>query len=172
MAYGRRRTRRSTRPMAVVQSYKKVLNFAPTSRAASTQVNYELVKGTDSVAAGQTGPTDAAVPTGSIIKSIEIQYTDQNLVNIASFLHVCIQRRLSGQAASVGCNVVGGSPQRNQVHWQSLRTIGQNQNVVIVKRFKIPAKYQRVREGAIWEFSNLASTIHTNACQVIYKFYR
>lgn len=158
-------------PRSVVQSFKKVINEAPTSRPAATTIGRTASVGTDSVAAGQTSATDTAVPTGSVIKYIEFHYSFVNLVNVASFMHLCIQLLHSGQTA-VAPNVVGGSPQRNQVFWQAQRCLGQTQNGNMVIRFKIPPKYQRVREGDSWQLTRTCDTVFSDSCQLIYKFYR
>lgn len=155
----------------IVQSYKKVINHAPASRAASTILNFALSEGVDSVAAGQTGPTDVNVPTGAVIKYIEIQYVDVNLVAIASIRHVSIQKLHQGQS-TINPALVGGNAQRNQVHMQQMFSVGQNQNSNHVYRFKIPKKFQRVREGDKWQFVVFGDSIHTSAVQAIYKFYR
>ncbi len=170
MPYRRRRMARSRAPV-VIQSYKKVLNFAAASRAAGVQIVHTLAIGTDSVAAGQTGPTDAVVPTGCVLKFIEIQYSVQNLVLISSFTHIGIEMLESGQTA-VDPRVVGGNPQRNQVFYQVVKSIGQNQNRDITLRFKIPKRFQRMREGRSWVFVYNPSTVVTDVTQVIYKFYR
>lgn len=166
----RRYTRRSS-PRSVVQSYKKVINYAPTSQPAATTLNYIAVTGQDSVAAGQTGVTDTNVPTGSVVKYIEIQYSVTNLVAIASHQFVSIQLQLSGQSV-VDPQAVGGTAQRNQVHFQLQFNIGKDQNSNHIFRFKVPKKYQRVREGMIWNFAAKGDTVHTGAVQMIYKFYR
>lgn len=155
----------------VIQSFKKVLFVAPASRAAATSLNQVLTEGEDSIAAGQTGATDAGVPTGSMIKYIEIQYAVTNLVAIASHMTLSIQRTHSGQAPIVS-NAIGGSPQRNQVHLMKMYNIGQNQNSNHTIRFKVPAKYQRVREGDKWQINRVCDTVFTDAILVIYKFYR
>ncbi len=155
----------------VIQSYKKVLNFAPTSRAAGSEISQVLATGTDSVAAGQTGVIDSAVPTGSIIKAFIIQYSMANLVNIALFHHITVQHLRSGQTP-LASNVVGGSPQRNQVHKQFLKQTGGTQTMNLQFIFKIPKKFQRVRDGDRWMFSYQGSQVYTDALQVIYKFYR
>ncbi len=154
-----------------IQSFKKVLNFAPTSRAAAATIVEQLVKGVDGVAARQTSPTDSDVPTGSIIKFIEIQFSWTNLVSISHFLHMSIQHLRANQA-SVSPLLVGGDPQRNQVFWQMMRATGKDQNANIVVRFKIPTSFQRVRAGDKWDFVFNGSAVYTNAMQVIYKFYR
>lgn len=172
MAYGRRRKRSTMRSARnVIQSYKKVLNFAPASHAASTQIANVLTNGVDSVAAGQTGPTDANIPTGAIVTEIEIQYSVTNLVSVSAFLHLTIQRVHFGQGAIAG-NAVGGNAQRNQVHYQCMKSLGQNQNNNYVFKFKVPKKFQRVRESDTWIFSTLCDQIWTDSIQVIYKFYR
>ncbi len=166
-----RRRRARTRTRVITQSFKKVINYAPTSRIGATKIDFEMATGQDSVAAGQTGPVDVNVPTGSIIESIEIQYTIQNVLASAAFCHVAIQRVLPSQS-SISPNVIGGSNQRNQVHWQRVFAVGTQQNVNIIKRFKIPRPYQRVREGARWVFVVLPSANVTDVVQVIYKFKR
>ncbi len=170
----RRYSRRRSSPRVVrnpVQSYKKVLNFAPASRAAAASVTVTMATGTDSVAAGQTGPTDSAVPTGSMITSIDIQASFANLVGIASFLFLTVQHLRSGQG-NIDPQAIGGDPQRNQVHLQLQRSLGMNQNRDFHIRFKIPKKYQRVREGDLWRLVTKGDTIRTDAYQIIYKFYR
>lgn len=166
------RRRRQSRSLGqVIQSYKKVLNIAPTSRAAVTVLNNAITTGVDSTAAGQTSATDGNIPTGSVVKFIEIQYNCQNLVGIAAFLNIGIQQLHSGQTV-VDPRVVGGDPQRNQMHFQKQYCIGQNQNVNITLKFKIPKKYQRVREGDTWNFTRVSNQVFTDTMQVIYKFYR
>lgn len=165
----RRYTRRSTGQ--VIQSFKKVINDAPASRASATVIPFIVVQGVDSVAAGQTTATDVQVPTGSVIKAIEFQYTVANLVSIASNHWISIQHLRSGQTR-IAPNAVGGNPQRNQVHFQKLFNVGKDQNSNHTIKFLIPKKYQRVREGDSWEFVAYGDTIHTSGIQVIYKFYR
>ncbi len=158
-------------PRTVVQSYKKVLNFAPASRGTAKQ-DFQLVLGVDSLAAGQTGPTDTAVPTGSIITSILIQQAYVNLAATAGIINTSTQRLISGQAATVAPNVVGGDDQRNQVMHQDLLACGLSQNLMRTYLFKVPKKYQRVREGDQWFFTYISNVTHTSAIEVIYKFYR
>ncbi len=165
-----RRRRRMSSPRSVIQSFKKVINHAPASLTTATQT-WKASTGTDSVAAGQTSATDFAVPTGSIIKYIEFQWCQQNLVNVAAFTHLQVIRLHSGQV-TVAPNAVGGSPIRNQVHHQECFCLGQNQNVNRVIRFKVPKKFQRVREGDIWQLNTITDQVSTGVCQILYKFYR
>lgn len=171
MRYRRSFRRSARRTGPIVQSFKKVLNHAPSSIAAGTNTSYAMVAGVDSVAAGQTTAIDDFVPTGAIVKYIEFQYSGANLVNVANFLHFTVQHLRSGQAF-IASDAVGGNPIRNQVHLQVLRTAGQLQNTNVVIRFKVPKKYQRVREGDSWVVVVKNSAIITAAAQVIYKFYR
>ncbi len=157
-------------PRAVIQSYKKVLNFAPSSKGAGNTFDLMAV-GVDSIAAGQTGPTDANVPTGCVLKYIEIQTCLANLAAGAVFFHFIIQRTHAGQGA-LGGNGVGGTAQRNQVFFQKMVVIGFNQNGNFTFRFKIPRKFQRVREGDTWSFGTTSGGTHTSGTQIIYKFYR
>ncbi len=172
MPYRRRRSmgRRSS-PRSVVQSFKKVLNYAGSSHSAGDRVNFTISIGTDSLAAGQTSVTDTAVPTGSVITSITVQYAITNLVNVTNFLHTSMQRVLPGQI-TIAPNIIGGSNQRNQVHLQQMKSVGQSQNMYLSFTFKVPKGMQRVKEGAQWVFCVLNTAVSTDACQIIYKFYR
>lgn len=167
----RRRMQRRQSLGSVIQSYKKVLNFAPASRPAYTLIDFKLTGGVDGAAAAQTSPTDSNVPTGSVVKYIEIQYSVLNLAAVACFQNATIQRLDSGQLP-IDPRSVGGNPQRNQVLHQDLKCISTLTNVNRILRFKIPKKYQRVREGSSWYFSVITDAVTTDACQVIYKFYR
>ncbi len=130
-----------------------------------------MATGVDSVAAGQTGVIDPNCPTGCVIKFFEIQTAIQNLTGGATFIHFIIQRTHSGQSA-LAANIVGGNPQRNQVFFQKLVGLGTDQNGNWTFRFKVPKKYQRLREGDNWSFGSTVDTSHSSATQVIYKFYR
>ncbi len=155
----------------VIQSFKKVLNFGPVSLAVGLG-SFTAVKGVDSVAAGQTGVSDPDVPTGSIVKYIEFQHAiGQHLSDSPAFINIAIERLEDGQAI-VNPAVVGGNPRRNQVFFQALFQLGKFQNFNRVYRFKIPKKFQRVREGTTWSFNVNSDLIGTQALQIIYKFYR
>ncbi len=169
--YHRRRSSRRSSPRAVVVSYKKVLNFAPTSVGTAKQ-DFLLVDGKDSVTSGQTGPTDANVPTGSIVTAIVIQLAITNLAAVSMFTHTTCQMLLGGQASTIAPNVVGGDSQRNQVFHQTMFSTGQFQNQTRSYVFKIPKKYQRVREEQKFLFSIISDGTNAHAVQVIYKFYR
>lgn len=155
----------------VIQSFKKVLNFALTSRGAGAIIAFPVSIGQDSVAAGQTGVTDPNVPTGSIIKYFEITYTDVNLVAVSHTINWTIQQLHSGQSR-IDPRVVGGNPQRNQVFAQGLFSVGRDQNSTHIMKFKVPPKFQRVREGDTWDFAIVGLAVHADSCQIIYKFYR
>ncbi len=157
-------------PKAVIQSYKKVINHAPASFTAGTNV-YAMTLGVDSVAAGQTGPTDTNVPTGSVIKYLEIQLALANLGVNASFIHIAIEQIHSGQSV-IAPNVVGGDPKRNQVFYQQLFQLGADESFYRTFKFKVPKSFQRVREGDNWQFVWNSDATVSGSCQIIYKFYR
>ncbi len=157
-------------PRQVVQSYKKVLNIIPTSRVAQ-QNNEVLVIGVDSVAAGQTSNIDPNVPTGAIIKYIEVQLAVINLSPSAAFINTAFQYKLDGQSVADPI-AIGGDARRNQVLHQSMFGIGADQNNTRTYRLKIPKKFQRLREGMQWVFVFRNSETISVALQVIYKFYR
>ncbi len=149
------------------RTYKKVINFAAAS-VGTAQQDILLATGADSIAIGQTGPTDANCPTGSKIKWFVIQYTVGNLAAAFCHVNITIQTLNSGQVA-ISPILVGGNPQRNQVMMQDSRAIGQGQNMTWNIRYRVPPKYQRIREGSAWMFSTKASATVSQAVQIIYK---
>ncbi len=168
--FRRRRFRRNPMSRAVVRTYKKVLDFAPASHGAGTKVNFDFVVGTDSIASGQTSVTDATVPTGCILDYVEIQYSVANLAAVAAFIFVSLQNRVSGQSATVSPRTVGGDDQRNQVHHQMLRSIGEGQNMTFVYKWRVPKHLKRIRENSIYSWVIESPVAITDACQVIYKY--
>ncbi len=154
----------------VTQSFKKVLNVAPISRSAGTFTT-SLVFGQDSVAAGQTSVTDSNVPTGSIVKYIEIQHSCGNAGTAPAFVWIAIEYILEGQAI-ITPNLVGGNPRRNQVFHQTMFQLGPDQSNSRTYKFKVPKNFQRVREGMSWQFVREYDVTTSEAVQVIYKFYR
>ncbi len=161
--------RRRSMPRPVINSFKMVVNTAPASVTASTQVN-AISLGTDLVAKGQATATAVAVPTGSQIKFFEIQHALGNLATTAAFIHGSIQLLHDGQSL-VGPDVVGGSKRRNQVMHQWLYQVGENQSNSRTTKFKVPAKFQRVREGDAWQYVWKNSQTVSSAVQIIYKIY-
>jgi len=150
------------------RTYKKVLNYAPTSIAASTQ-QYSLAIGTDSISPGQAGITDATVPTGAKITKFVIQFPILNLSANALVVHTAVQYVKAGQTA-INANVVGGNAQRNQVIKQACRVFGLAQNGSIGLIFKIPRRFQRLQESMQWIFTVTTNQISTQTNQVIYTF--
>ncbi len=145
--------------------------MAPQSHSGAVIVKQKLVEGKDAISAGQASVQDPDVPTGCVVKFIEIQYSAVNLVTAACFVHSSIMLLHSGQSI-VDPALVGGNPLRNQVFHQQMWTLGADQNSNHVLRFKIPKKYQRVREGDTWNFTVKSNVTFTDAIQVIYKFYQ
>ncbi len=163
--------RRSGGMRPVIQSFKKVINHAPASRTVDTVHAFNIAAGVDSQAAGQTSVTDVNVPTGSIIKWVEIQFSASNLVSQAAYFWATLQIRHTGQSTVSG-RLVGGNPQRNQIHRQLQFQLGQNQNSNHVWKWKVPKRIQRVREGDVLLFTLESDVVHNSGIQIIYKFYR
>ncbi len=164
-----RHFRRRSRPQrTITRTYKKVLNFAPASHAAGLAVNNIIVQGVDSATLGQTGATDGTVPTGAIVEEVIIQYGVANLAAVACFHHFCIQYVVGSQSLFVPPNLVGGNNQRNQVLLQGMSSIGQGQNKQINLRYKIPRRFQRIKEAEQIVFSILGTTAITDSLQIIY----
>lgn len=154
----------------VVQSYKKILYIVNASFSAGFQ-NEEIALGVDSVAAGQTSATDVQCPTGCIIKYIEVQFAAHNIVAGPCYLNCTLQYRLQSQAG-IDPRLMGGNAQRNQCLHMDNFSVGQHQNSTHKFKFKIPKKFQRLREGMKWTlvWSNTATV--NREIQIIYKFYR
>ncbi len=162
---------RMSSPRNVVQSFKKVIDYAGASHAAGAQVNRNITFGVDAISGKQTTATDVDVPTGSMVKFLDIMWSAYNAVNIITFVDLSIQLIRSNQS-SISPDAVGGNSQRNQVFHQDMLNIGQLQSTNRKYRFKIPRKYQRVREGDIWVFNFKADQIISTKTKIIYKFYR
>ncbi len=156
--------RQSIRP--VVKSFKKIINSAQATFAAGFQSEF-LVQG-ENIAADQSTPTDPAVPTGSIIKYIEIQFAAANILEAPLFINCTIQYTLSSQVGR-DPDTLGGNNQRNQCLHMDLFSVGGFQNSTHKFRFKVPKKFQRVREGMDWllVWSNSASVVRK--VQTIYQ---
>lgn len=165
--YSRGGQRRTTG--TVVQSFKKVILHLPVSTAVQTAPDISV--GTDSVAAGQTSITDANVPTGSIIKAVRVQVALSNNTANNVVVNMTIQQLHTGQG-NVSPLAVGGNPQRNQVFKQWLIPIATGQEKMVDYLFKIPKKYQRVREGSRWRMVTESNFARFESYQFIYKFYR
>ncbi len=165
---GSRRRSGGMRP--VIQSFKKVLEQADVSVPASFR-NEVLVAGVDSVAAGQISATDPNVPTGAIIKYIELHFSAGNQTAVVSHITTAFQYTLQN-GTGIDPILVGGHLGRNQVMHMSKYAIGPNQNGNRVYRFKIPKAYQRVREGRRWIFSWRTTGTINFSMMTIYKFYR
>lgn len=162
--------RRSYAPRPINKSYKKVLNYGPSSTGAGIVVHQPIVVGVESLSPGQGSPTDGTVPTGANVKYIDIQFTIANLAGVFCPTNIAIQYLLSGQTA-IDPRVVGGHAQRNQVLLQLLRSTGEGQNQTYHIKFKIPKKFWRMKESMSWQFSYVSNVSTSWELQVIYKQY-
>ncbi len=154
----------------VIQSYKKIIVFPDASFTAGNQVD-TIITGVDSVAAGQTSSTDGDVPTGSIVKYIEVHFAAHNVVSTPCYVNCTLQYTESGQSF-IDPDLLGGHPQRNQCLHMDLFSVGTDQNSTHKFKFKIPKGLQRIREGRRWGLDwNTTASINRKV-QFIYKFYR
>lgn len=165
----RRRPRRSRTLGNVVQSYKQIYINGPASGAASTNIDSSFANGVDNY----SGPTanNNEVPTGAVIKEVDCQVALSNLVAVTDNVVISIQHTRSGQTP-ITANAQGGNPQRNQVHYTKNIFVGKEQNTNLHWKFKIPKKYQRVREGDNWYLTLRSDQTFAYLVQCIYKFYR
>ncbi len=165
----RRRSRMSSLGN-VIRSYKKVLDFAPASRVASTVIEFEMTSGVDSIGPGQGGVSDPTVPTGAMVKGFNIDIPFGYTGTATAFIWMSIQHLRANQSV-ISPRVIGGNSQRNQVFFQKLVMLGENQNLSFHMRFKIPPKFQRVREGDKWIFAYESDVAHASGAQIIYKLF-
>lgn len=167
---GFRGSRRRSSPRAIIKSYKKVIFLADAGFTAGFHNDF-IASGIDAIAAGQTSATDINVPTGSIIKQFEVQFACSNIVSGNNYVNCSIQYALANQS-HINPDVVGGNSQRNQVLHMDNFSVGADQNSTHKFKFKIPKKFQRLREGMVWSlvWSNNASL--NRQTQIIYKFYQ
>ncbi len=119
----------------------------------------------------QATNVDAQIPTGSRVKFIEVQFTISNLAAIHCYINCSLQYTQSTQV-TIDPQAVGGNTQRNQVLHQDLFVVGQNQNSTHKFKFKIPPKYQRIREGMNWILVWSTNQTVNRSIQVIYKVER
>ncbi len=164
---GSRGFRRRSGPRPVVRTYKKIINFAPASYAAGFN-NQVFLTGVDSVAIGQTSVTDGNCPTGSKMKYVEVQFCVSNVVSVATYVNCTLQYKLAGQSF-VSPDTQGGDPQRNQTLHMDLFSVGSNQNSTHKFKFKIPGKFQRIRDGMQWSLTWSNNNTVNNKTQIIYK---
>ena len=166
----RRRRRSFSAPRNIIQSYKKVIDIAPESLTVNKH-DIAMSEGVDSVPAGQTSPTDNNVPVGAIIKNFNIDLAFINIGNTDCFVWITIQQ-LRATQTGVNPRVVGGNPQRNQVFRQIMRGIPPDTNANLHINFKIPKRFQRVRDGDTWIIRYENDNVVSRCAQIVYKFYR
>ncbi len=165
---GSRGFRRRSTPRPIVHTFKKVLNFLPASFAAGF-TNEPFALGKDSQTLEQVTNIDGDIPTGAILKYFEIQFALANLVEAACFINCTIQYKLAGQSF-IDPDAVGGNNQRNQVLHQDLFSVGGFQNSTHKFKFKVPKKFQRMRENMEWSLVWSTTASINRMSQIIYKF--
>jgi len=166
---GFRGGRRRSSPRPVIKSYKKVLLAAEASFTAGFQTEF-IASGIDSIASGQTSATDPNVPTGNIIKAFEVQFAANNPGALPLFLNCTIQYTLGNQSF-IDPGLMGGNNQRNQCLHMDLFSVGEDQNSTHKFKFKVPKKFQRLREGMVWGLVWRTSGSVNRMVQIIYKTY-
>ncbi len=159
------RSRSMSRPM--IKTYKKILNFLELSVASGFRQEI-LIKGVDSSTMGQLTNVDPNVPTGARVKFIEVQFCISNLAAIHCYINCSLQYTLSNQAAR-DPQALGGNNQRNQVLHQDLFVVGKDQNSTHKFKFRIPPKFQRMREDMLWSLVWSTNQTVNRSIQVIYK---
>jgi len=162
---GYRGSRRSSIPRSTVRSAKYIVQQAGASEAAGLQA-VTVCKGVDNATLGQTGPTDADVPTGCKIAKFEIFMPKVNLgASTANFIHWTLQRVNTGQAV-VSPLSPGGNPLRNNIMLSGVLGLGAGQNNQLHISYKIPPKMQRIADGQVWSIV----TDNGLAVSTVYEF--
>jgi len=169
--FGARGRRGRGSPRSPIRSYKKVINVLPASYGSSGFSTIVMATGKDGISAGQTANTDGDVPTGCLIKYIEIQCAFVNLVATACHISTSISYVLPAQSA-VDPIAVGGDNKRNQIMHLDLFGAGDGQNTNRVYKFKIPKQFQRMSEGKTWNLTFNHSATISFSMSAIYKFYQ
>lgn len=162
-----RRRRATIRPRS--HTFKKIIYNAGASIAAGTKNDHNIIATVDNITPKQTTNIDVDVPTGSIVTDIYCWVSFANLVSIASFASLTIQQVLANQAGTVNPFTMGGNAQRNQIFYTKFFSLGKDQNVNCMVHFKVPKKYQRMREGTLWRATTNCETIRSEASMMIYK---
>ncbi len=170
MFHGGRGRRRRPSMQPVIRSYKKIIDLVSASYTTGFS-NFPMALGTDSVSAGQTSGVDVAVPTGCILKYIELKFVINNAVAAPIFINTSTMMVLAGQSA-IDPRAVGGVGSRNQVIHQDLFGIGQDQNFTRTMKIRIPKRFQRMKEVMSWVFSWSTDGSVQFAAKAIYKFYQ
>lgn len=167
---GRKRIRYSSRNP--IQSFKQVYNNSVTLVAATNDFSFDFVDGVDAAA---TAATNKEVPTGSIIRSFDINLQGQNTSGTGVYhFYIAQARHGQGSADFPAPNAVGGSSVRNQIIYQGMIAFGSNDGkpVAVHRRFKVPPHMQRVRKGDSWFVVQRSTVALGMNAQIIYKFYR
>lgn len=165
--HSRRMARRSS--LIPINSFKQVNYLAPITLPAATKNDTIISSGVDNY----TGPSvsNNEVPTGASIKAVNVQISCVNVAAGASFIHATLQY-VAATVVSLSPINYGGNNKRNIIHKHIMRACGENQNVNINLSYKIPPRFQRVREAGRWMVVMEATQATVMSIQTIYKFYR
>ncbi len=170
MRHFRGSRRRSGPPRGGIVSNKYVVDEAESTEVAGLQV-FQMALGVDGTTMSQTGVTDTSVPSGAKITKLDIRVSYSNLASLSAFVHWAIELRLSGQA-SINPITVGGSPLRTIVMLSGVKSVGDNQNQDIHIVYKIPPKFQRMKDGMQWQWTANLGQLMQTVKQVVYKVYQ
>ncbi len=164
-----RGSRRRSIPRSTIRSAKYIVQVAAASEASGTGAA-TIMTGTDSAVIGQTGPTDAAVPVGAKVSTIEIFMPKVNLATTANFIHWTIQRIRTGQSV-INPLSAAGDPLRTNIMLSGVVGLGDRQNSNLHVRYKIPPKMQRLASGDSWIIVNNNTSAVSTVYQFIYKIF-
>jgi len=157
-------------PRGSTRSVKYIVEVAGASESAGLTA-HTICTGTDNATLGQTGVTDVAVPTGSKIVLFDIRMPKVNLgAATANFIHWSLQITKSGQSV---VNPIGqsGNPLRTNVMLSGVLGLGAGQNNSLHIRYKVPKRFQRIKDGDVWNIVNNNGLAVSAIYEFVYKVF-
>ncbi len=146
------------------------MEVAGASEAAGLQA-HTMASGKDLGVLGQTGVTDAEVPVGAKIVLFDIRMPKVNLgAGTANFIHWSIQRTEVGQAIQNPITA-GGDPKRTNILLSGVIGLGAGQNNSLHIRYKVPKRYQRIKDGNVWSLVMNNGLAVSAIYEIVYKVF-
>ena len=133
-------------PRPVIHSRKHQKVVGPLTSVPGNVTN-TILEGVDSL--NPIRQEDECI-TGSTVKYLNVQTSFQNLTTTDAIFIVCSIQKIHNGQVCIDPYTTGGSPQRNQVFKTVSRCVAPLQNTNINMSFKIPKRFQRMRDGDKW----------------------
>ncbi len=158
-------------PRGSTRSAKYIVQIAGASESPGLTAAVMIV-GKDNTTLGQASVTDTDVPVGSKVTVIDIFMPKVNLgAATANFIHWTLQRTQTGQAV-INPISAGGNPLRTNILLSGVMGLGAGQNNSLHIRYKVPKRFQRIRDGDVWNLVNNNGLAVSAIYQFIYKVFQ